>query len=833
MGEIKIAIAGVGNCASSLVQGIYYYAKAEGEMVPGVMHNVLGGYKINNIKPVAAFDVDERKVGKDLNEAIFSRPNNTAVFCKDIPSTGVEVKKAPVLDGVADHMKDHPEDHTFKVSNKPAIDVAAALKESGAEILVNYMPVGSEDASRYYAQCCLDAGVAFVNCMPVFISSDPEWQKRFVSANLPVVGDDIKAQVGSTIIHRTLARLFSERGVKIERSYQLNVGGNSVTGDQEILLSVNGKTKRVEIGNFIDSYVSVYGKTRADGKDIVILRDTKHDVKCFTVNNEYDINLSRVDALIRHKISEHIYEVTLEEGRKIKITGDHNVFILDDLGGLEEVPIRQLKEKEDFVAVPNSIPLENYKEVSNINLSPYLNDLFAQGIDNGYIRVHNHPEINIPVEFPLTDELLQIVGLWLADGNYDRAGSSNIELACGHEEESIKIIENFLENLNISYSMASNGIRVRIMSKTLGKIFKLALGLSGNAYTKRAPEWIFNLSPRQIALVLRGYVSGDGGVTGKQIRWTSVSENLVRDIQTLFLAVGINSTLFKEVPRKRKDAFKSSAEHFWHGLISSKRDMELFMRKVGFFQDYKNKAGEKACRKLIRGNTHKIPNIALLKKWGIKSKNLKESPSLRAHIVLSQLHKIKNYFEREKIRKICEGDVRFLRVKKIREIKPDSIYVYDISTKPFERFICSNILVHNTDFLNMLARDRLVSKKKSKTQAVQSILPIPLEARNLHIGPSDYVPWCQDRKLGFIRLEGKKFGDVPVDIEIRLNVEDSPNSAACTIDAIRCAKLALDRGISGPLISASSYFMKSPPQQYPDPVARSMLEEYIKGERER
>ena len=364
MPNVKVAIAGVGNCASSLVQGVYYYANRDGENVSGVMHNNLAGYRIGDIEFVAAFDVDARKVGKDLNEAVFAKPNNTFVFHQNVPQTGIVVQKGPVLDGVANHMKDYPEDHTFKISNEAAADVAKSLEESGAEVLFNYMPVGSEEAARYYAQCCIDAGVAFVNCMPVFISSDNEWQRKFTDANLPLAGDDIKAQVGATIVHRTLARLFSERGVKLERSYQLNVGGN-------------------------------------------------------------------------------------------------------------------------------------------------------------------------------------------------------------------------------------------------------------------------------------------------------------------------------------------------------------------------------------------------------------------------------------------------------------------------------------TDFMNMLARDRLKSKKKSKTQAVQSILPVPMEPHTLHIGPSDYVPWLGDRKLAFIRIEGRKFGDVPVDIEVRLNVEDSPNSAACVIDAIRCAKLALDRGISGPLISTSAYLMKSPPQQYPDPVARQMLEEFIRGERER
>jgi len=364
VGKIKIAIFGVGNCASSLIQGIYYYRDKSPEDAIGLMHWDIGGYKPYDIEVVAAVDIDRRKVGKDVSEAIFAKPNCTKVFCRDIPKMGVEVAMGKILDGVAPHMKNYPEDYTFVPSNGKETNIVELLEDSGAEIAVNYLPVGSEEATRYYANCCLDAGVAFVNCMPVFIASNKEFARRFEEKNLPVVGDDIKSQIGATIIHRTLAKLFTDRGVKIDRTYQLNVGGN-------------------------------------------------------------------------------------------------------------------------------------------------------------------------------------------------------------------------------------------------------------------------------------------------------------------------------------------------------------------------------------------------------------------------------------------------------------------------------------TDFLNMLARDRLKSKKISKTEAVQSVLDIPLEARNIHIGPSDYVPWLNDNKLCFLRMEGRIFGDVPMNLELRLSVEDSPNSAGSAIDAIRCCKLALDRGIGGPLISISAYTMKHPPIQYPDDVAREMVKEFIQGKRER
>ena len=364
MPKIKIAIAGVGNCASTLVQGMHYYKDKNPKDAVGLMHWDLAGYKPFDMEVVAAFDIDKRKVGRDISEAIFSKPNNTTVFQKEIPKSNVQVKKAPVLDGYASHMNEYSEDHRFVVSDEKEVDVAEELKKSGAEILINYLPVGSEKATRYMAEQCLKANTAFINGMPVFIASDEEWAKKFEEKKLPIVGDDIKSAFGATIVHRTLTKLFVDRGLKLDKTYQINVGGN-------------------------------------------------------------------------------------------------------------------------------------------------------------------------------------------------------------------------------------------------------------------------------------------------------------------------------------------------------------------------------------------------------------------------------------------------------------------------------------TDFLNMLNMERLKSKKISKTQSVQSQLPVPLDAENIHISPSDYVPWLKDRKLAFIRLEGRQFGNVPLDIEVRLNCEDSPNSAGSMMDAIRCCKLALDRKISGVLTSISAYTMKHPPQQFSDSEARKMVEEFIAGKRER
>jgi len=230
MKKIKIAIAGVGNCSSSLVQGINYYKDKDGRKAIGLMHWDIGGYEPSDIEVVAAFDIDKRKVGKDVSEAIFALPNCTTVFCKDIPETGVKVQMGRILDGFAEHMRDYPIQYTFVLAEEKEAtreDIVRALKESGVEILLNYMPVGSEKAAKFYAQCALEAGIAFINNMPVFIASNSEWAEKFENKNIPLIGDDIKSQLGATITHRVLTTIFKNRGVKLERTYQLNTGGNT------------------------------------------------------------------------------------------------------------------------------------------------------------------------------------------------------------------------------------------------------------------------------------------------------------------------------------------------------------------------------------------------------------------------------------------------------------------------------------------------------------------------------------------------------------------------------------------------------------------------------
>ena len=221
MSKIRVAIAGVGNCASSLVQGVEYYRDADpADTVPGLMHVTLGGYHVRDVEFVAAFDVDAAKVGLDLGKAIFAGQNNTIRFA-GVGELGIEVLRGPTFDGLGKYYR-----QTIEESPAAAVDVAKVLHDTQADVLVSYLPVGSEDAQKHYAQACLDAGVAFVNAIPVFIASNPEWAAKFANAGVPIVGDDIKSQVGSTIVHRVLTRLAEDRGMAVDRTYQLNFGGN-------------------------------------------------------------------------------------------------------------------------------------------------------------------------------------------------------------------------------------------------------------------------------------------------------------------------------------------------------------------------------------------------------------------------------------------------------------------------------------------------------------------------------------------------------------------------------------------------------------------------------
>ena len=272
MGKIRVAIAGIGNCASSLIQGVFYYKDAKDDAkVPGLMHVRFGPYHVRDIEFVAAFEVDQRKIGKDLSEAIFAGNNCVPKFA-DVPKLGVKVLPGPILDGVGEHMKNafSPYDE----NSMKSVNVADVLKEVGADMLINFLPVGSYHATRYYANACLEAGCAFVNCIPEFIASDSEWAKKFEEKGLPVAGDDIKTQLGATILHRTLVQLMKDRGIKVKKTYQLNIGGN--TDFLNMTVEERLKFKRISKTEAVTSLLNKNIPTRIGPSDYVpFLGDTK------------------------------------------------------------------------------------------------------------------------------------------------------------------------------------------------------------------------------------------------------------------------------------------------------------------------------------------------------------------------------------------------------------------------------------------------------------------------------------------------------------------------------------------------------------------------------
>lgn len=270
--QIKVAIVGVGNCASSLIQGVYYYRDASfsDKKVNGLLHNSFGKYTVKDIKFVAAFDIDEHKVGKDLSDAIFSEPNCTKVFFREVPNQNVKVQMGVINDSIDGNLTDY-----ISVANEKSVDVAKALKESGTEVLLNYLPVGSKEATRFYAEECLKTGVAFINCIPEFIVSDENWEKRFREKGIPCIGDDIQSQLGATVLHKTIIKLLVDRGMGIDNTYQLNVGGNTDflnmhTGETRL------KSKRISKTSAISSMIPYEVPLRIGPSDYIPhLKDNK------------------------------------------------------------------------------------------------------------------------------------------------------------------------------------------------------------------------------------------------------------------------------------------------------------------------------------------------------------------------------------------------------------------------------------------------------------------------------------------------------------------------------------------------------------------------------
>ena len=316
---IRVAVAGLGNCASALIQGVEFYRDAKrDETVPGVMHVYFGDYHIRDIEFVAAFDVNKNKIGKDISEAIWAHPNNCVKFA-DVPATGVRVGAGPILDGVAPHMF-----KSFNVdkSMKP-VNVTEVLRETEADMLINYLPVGSSMATEHYAKACLDAGCAFVNCIPEFITSEPTWAKKFTEAGLPIAGDDIKSQVGATILHRVIARLFYDRGVVLDSTYQLNIGGN--TDFENMTIESRLKSKRISKTEAVQSLIPYDVPTRIGPSDYVpFLGD--HKICYIRVNSHSFGNLPiTLDTKLVVNDSPNSAGVVIDAVRAVKIALDRGV----------------------------------------------------------------------------------------------------------------------------------------------------------------------------------------------------------------------------------------------------------------------------------------------------------------------------------------------------------------------------------------------------------------------------------------------------------------------------------------------------------------------------
>jgi myo-inositol-1-phosphate synthase len=319
--EVRVAIAGVGNCASALVQGVEFYKDAkEKTVVPGLMHVNFGGYHVHDVKFVAAFEVNKNKIGKDLAEAIWAEPNCCARFA-DVPKTGVKVSAGPVLDGVAPHMKEPF--YTYDEKKAKPIDVAEVLREAKADVLVNFIPVGSRRATRAYAEACLKAKCALANCIPEFIASDSMWAKRFEKAKLPVAGDDVKSQLGATILHRNLVKLCLDRGIKIEETYQLNLGGN--TDFQNMTVEERLHTKRISKTEAVTSLVPYKVPTRIGPSDYVPFLGDKKICYVFLKGRKFGNLPVTLTAKLEVEDSPNSAGVVIDVVRAVKIALDRGV----------------------------------------------------------------------------------------------------------------------------------------------------------------------------------------------------------------------------------------------------------------------------------------------------------------------------------------------------------------------------------------------------------------------------------------------------------------------------------------------------------------------------
>jgi len=889
--EIRVAIVGVGNSASALVQGTEYYKNArEDATVPGLMHVNFGGYHIKDVKFVAAFEVNKKKIGKDLAEAIFTEPNCCAKFA-EVPRLGVKVSPAPTLDGVAEHMKE-----TFNVYGdgeiKP-VNVVEILKESRAEILVNYLPVGSRDATRFYAQAALDAQCAFINCLPY-------------SEYIPV---------------------------KMEESIQVLPIGKLVEEltDEERLIARHGDAAWYEPKKHVS----------------VISFDPVSFLTCF----------SEVKRILKRKGNGSALNVTVQGGRRVTVSPDHLLLVLTSSGIVTKpakyIKVGDLLPVASRLPQTQSVFSREIDLIQEFATQPYRDEIMVTGNIEEllrpagisvseqadklgitydkmrmfrtrkylplslYLKIESckdkrkelklrfkKSKKEVPALLEINQDLARWLGLFIAEGWYHQ---TQVCISVGRKEKDViqKVQDwarQFFDDEIHIRAGKGRSVELLLLNKLAVCILRDILGIKGGARKKEVPPHVYSWPIELVRAFLDGYFLGDGSkfyvsdkVPAVVLSASTASEPLIPGILVLLLRCGVCPTFTK---------VKRPATSLPKGVRPRRNEYRHFiMRLEG--KDVERldlilmNARNPLLHKTISSQRGRgIPIHARVPSLLVQPQDIKPNRMSR-HSPIYRL-KSRSYFRRdsltpvsEKLRCFCNGDIYFAKVLRVQECSnEDDLYDFEIegthnfmhglgvfSHNCMPEFIASDsawakkfeekglpvagddvksqvgatILHRNlarlcvdrgviidetyqlnlggdTDFQNMTVEERLKTKRISKTEAVTSLVPYDLPTR---IGPSDYVPFLGNKKICYLWLKGRKFGDRPLTITVKLEVEDSPNSAGVVIDVIRAVKLALDRKIAGQLISISSYAFKHPPIQVPDPKAKEYVEEYINGKRER
>ena len=883
-----MAIAGVGNCASSLVQGVEYYKGAkEDQFVPGLMHVNFGGYHIRDVKFVAAFDVDANKVGRDLAEAVFTPPNCTIKF-SDVPKTGVEVMKGPVLDGLGKYLKGViPVDAT----QKPA-DVAKVLRDTGAQILINYLPVGSYDGSRFYAQSAIDAGCGFINCLPYHELVPVKENGRLHIVPIGKLVEDLVDE-SYVIANR-------QDAVWYEPQKSISVISFDPHTFQVKFSKIKRMLKRKGTGSMIE--VTVQGGLRiAVSPDHPMLVLTRTGITSKTARQMVPGDLLPLAKRLPLQTEAIPSEIDLiQELAAQPYAGD--ILVTGELNGLLRKPGLTVRQQADRLGITYS-QMKTFRSKNYLPLPLYIKLETNRGRRRKVLLRFKKSKKCMPPFLPINKTLACWLGFFLAEGWYHQTQicfSINKREADLINEIRGEAERLFHDKLHV-YHDRENALELSLQNKLAVCILRDIFGMKQGARNKEVPTQIFSWSPELIHAVLDAYFLGNGSrfyvsskIPSVVLSTSTASEALAAGIRYLLLKCGSRATL-TEVKRSATGlpAYVHPKSTHYRQFIIRVEGEEVSALNLDLME-----ARYSLYHKTGRGRGHGIPIHERVPSLIVQQEDVIWDPRDR-HTPTCQLN-TKSYFHEdslkptsELLRHFCEGDIYFAEVLRVQERTYDGDF-YDFEVEETHNFMhgfgvfshncipefitsskewarkfeaaglpCAGddiksqlgaTILHrtlarlcidrgikleksyqlniggNTDFLNMLEEERLSSKRISKTEAVSSQVPYEVPLR---IGPSDYVPFLKDNKVCYIHMVGKKFGDIPLTIDVKLSVEDSPNSAGVVIDAIRGVKLALDRGSSGALLSISSYFFKHPPVQYTDDEARQAVEDFITGRKKR